>query len=261
LTDSIGNNPSNLQQKGSKVGKKKENKDEPDKIADSEKYKQGDMELENGVWKQNQGAETFKFKSYKRQVTRTNERNAKIGEHNAKIDAKINLFRGMGFTFTYDSDKGILKDAVLEPGVSLEAGTAGDILFKTINSEDTYILRTNFAPWQQISDRTSGSSEPLIAPNAFAFLGKNSGAISNYAASHANKPQLQKMIAADAAEFMGITDHVRAAFILFGEGDPINYVDAKINFNRTGAQFLLYNKNNNGKFDVLEGKGKETLAY
>jgi len=107
--------------------------------------------------------------------------NAGIIAHNKAIDRKIALFEGAGFKANYNAETGLLDDAIPD-GAPMESYQ--QTLFDAIKSDKTYTLNTG-------------------GKNAFSFGGKTSGTISNEALNNPNKPVLQKVIAADAAAFLG----------------------------------------------------------
>lgn len=167
--------------------------------------------------------------------------NAKIREHNAEIDAKIALFEDLGFSFDYNAEKGTLENAKLDEGVTLEANSTADLMYRSINDSKTYKLKTNRIPAQQITTREWGKEDgPLFTPNAFAFRGKNAGAISKKALANPNKESLQKILAADLAAFVDGADSTEVAFKLFGLDTGYNKL--KVNFNRSGGQFIWSTK-------------------
>lgn len=203
--------------------------------------------------------EIDKAVEYNREV---DKHNAKIRKHNAEIDAKIALFKGLGFTFDYNQEEGTLENAKLNEGVQLEANSTANYMYRSINDSKTYKLKTNRIPAQQITSRIWGREDgSLLTPNAFAFRGKNSGAISKKALANPNKENLQKILAADLAEFVDGADSTQVAFRLF-YGIESSHYKSKIGINRDGLKFDLWTKTTRGNVpnSIVKGDPKRNLV-
>jgi HEAT repeat protein len=168
-------------------------------------------------------------------LKRVERKNKRIRAHNLAIDNKKKLFEE--FDPHYDPETGILSNPKLSSGMGkIDDNSVLGILYQTLSSDETYSLKTNKVPWQQ----RSTAAFSLIThwePNSFAFLGKNSGALSKNILCLDNKSNLKIMVAADAAEFLGKADHKRATFALFENIETRDWKRTKIDFNFQGIQF------------------------